>query len=438
MNDPMLAAAEANLAKNPKAAAGWCGVAELYADRGRDDLAAELALEALRLGPNDGRVLRLWGLLALRRGAWAEAANTLRDAVTADPGHALAWSHLGHALKAERRIGEAVLCHREAARLRPDDPLHAWNLALALLMDGQWAEGWETYEARHRLKDWPRRPALSGPAWDGREDKGAALLVWAEQGLGDTIQFARWLQGARARVGRLELLCARTLGAVLGGIEGVDALVHRPEDATAGAFHVPLLSLPLLVGPAEPPPILASAPLLRADPARAETLSRALGGGPSLRIAVGYQGNPGYAADRDRSFPLAALRPLAGPGVRLLSVQKVHGLDQLAAQSDAIENWGIRLEVDGPPFAETMAFLSLVDVVITSDTALAHLSASLGRPTWVLLPFVPDWRWGLAGTSSPWYGSVRLFRQPRRGDWDAVVAAVGEELRTVAPERTLP
>ncbi len=343
-----------------------------------------------------------------------------RSAVTAaDPGALL---RAGRYAEAEARLGQ----------LLRSDPGHAaarYLRAQLNLLHGRLGEAWPDFEARFDIPDWPwRRPPI--PPWRGEPLPAQTLVLTMEGGFGDLFQFARFLPMAVARTGQVATdlptgiawLFAPSpgrFGRVLGPGETVPA-VHR---------HATIMSLPALFGARLdqlPPP-----PYLAAEPARIQAWRGRLADG-SGRRAVGLVWRAGPDGDPARSLDLEMLAPLARlPGIRLIALQHRPTPDEhrvLAASGIACPE---ALDADGP-FRDTAAILAQLDLLISVDTATAHLAGALGRPVWTLLPHHPDWRWMLGRTDSPWYPAMRLFRQPRAGDWPSVAAAVASALGALA------
>jgi tetratricopeptide (TPR) repeat protein len=381
--------------------------------------------EAIRIHPgypeawnNLGNVLRL-------QDRNAEAVAALTEAVRLNPSNADAWTNLGVAQQADNRLPEALAALTRATELAPAMAEAQWNLAIAQLLSGDLRRGFAGYESGFRTGARPAR-SLPMPRWAGEPLAGKRLLVWAEQGFGDSFQFVRFLPLLKARGATVILECQKGLKGVLAGCPGADAVVEAADSPAHYAscdFHVPLMSLPALLGTTPgtiPPPGLAP------DPARVDAW-RARLPATGRRVGIVWAGRPQHQNDRNRSCPLAAFAPLAAvPGVTLVSLQKGEGAEQLArfAHRERVLDLGATL-VD---FADTAAVISNLDLVITVDTSVAHLAGALGRPVWVLLPFAPDWRWLLARDDSPWYPSARLFRQSAPGDWDGVLARAARAL----------
>jgi tetratricopeptide (TPR) repeat protein len=362
--------------------------------------------------------------LALRQANQLEEAEAaLRQALRRTPEDGQVQSNLAGVLKELGRLDEAETCYREALRRRPDDAALHFNLALVLLLAGRFSEGWEEYEWRFRAGAVALRP-YPKPRWDGEALAGRTLLVRAEQGLGNTIQFSRYLAIAAA-AGRVVLEVQPALRRLLGQSFRNNELV-TPDDVPAGIdCYCPMLSLPRLLAMQPPQP-----PYLTAEPDRVRLWQARLGT-HGRKIGIAWQGNPQSAAEHGRSIPVQEFLGLAKlPSVRLINLQKQNGIEQLAVvpAASAIETPNEPFD-DGPDaFIDTAAIMQCLDLVITSDTSIAHLAGALGRPVWVGLQHVPDWRWLLHGEECRWYPTMRLFRQTRRGDWAGVFAQMAARL----------
>jgi hypothetical protein len=312
----------------------------------------------------------------------------------------------------------------QALALAPSHADLRYNRSLLLLLMGRWAEGWREHEWRWRAAGFlsPRR-RFDSPAWDGRPLDGTLLLHW-EQGLGDTIQFLRYVEAVRRRVSRLVLEVQPPLMPLLQDLPGADIVLSQGTPLPPHAAHAPLLSLPHLLGHPTPSTL---APYLAAEPERmARWAARLQGEGPLIGLI--WAGNPRHSNDRNRSLPLDLLAPLLDrKEFRWVSLQVGPRAADIAARE-----LGGKL-VDAAPaltdFAETAAALMQLDLLIAVDTAAIHLAGALGRPCWLLLPFAPDWRWGQQGEDCAWYESLRLWRQPAPGDWASVIAEIDGSLR---------
>jgi tetratricopeptide (TPR) repeat protein len=433
------------------------------AQQGRLDEAAGHYRAALRDDPDNADLLNNLGIVLTARGAWDEAAAVLERAVHLRPGHAAARNSLGVALGEARRLDDAVAHLQEAVRLRPDftdawsnlaaaltelgrydEALAACEQALALRPDhvgahkhrarlwlllGDLARGWAEYEWRWRTPG--SAPSFARPAWDGAPLPGATVLLHAEQGRGDTLQFVRYAPLVRARVGRVVVQAPAGMGPLLARCAGVDEVVERGAALPPFDAHAALLSLPRLLGTTLAT-VPAAVPYLSADPDLDERWGRELAGFPGLKVGIAWQGSPEYRGDRQRSVRLRQFAPLMGvAGVHFFSMQKGPGSEQVREVAGAwpVTDLGPRLDETAGAFMDTAAVVKHLDLVIAADTAVPHLAGALAVPVWLALPFVPDWRWLLGREDSPWYPTMRLFRQPRLGDWNAVLSRLAEELR---------
>ncbi len=257
-------------------------------------------------------------------------------------------------------------------------------------------------------------------------------MLVAEQGLGDTLQFVRYARLLAGQGVRVIVECAPALHPILARTPGVAEWIGPADPAPAADGCVPMMSLPWRLGTTLDT-IPADVPYLFADPQRAAAWRGELAGDAAFKVGIAWQGNPQAPYDGERSIPLTEFEPLAHvPGVRLYSLQKGPGVEQLAAAAAwNVADFGDRLDAAGGAFMDTAAIVENLDLVITSDTALAHLAGALARPVWVALQNVPDWRWLVDREDSPWYPTMRLFRQRRRGDWPGVFQRMGTELRTI-------
>lgn len=352
-------------------------------------------------------------------------------AVALEPGNAEAHSNRGVTLQELQRLDEALASYDRALTLGSGEGEGGWNKAQLVLLRGDYGRGWPLYEQRRRKPEFPSVGDPGVPLWrDGMPLAGKAVLVHWEQGLGDTLQFCRYLPLLAARAGRVVFAPQRPLVSLMRGL-GADIGIVDPEDPPPPCdLRLPLLSLPLALGTTTIP---AKVPYLRAAQDRVERWRRRLAG-DGLRVGVCWQGNRS-AIDRGRSFPMAELAVLSRvQGVRLVSLQKGDGATQLAdlPAGMRIETLGEDFDSGPDAFLDSAAVLTLCDLVVTSDTAMAHLAGALGVTAWVALKAVPDWRWQLGRRDSPWYPTLRLFRQTTRGAWGPVFDEMALELRRLA------
>lgn len=349
-----------------------------------------------------------------------EAAEAhCRRAIGLAPHLAEAHASLGFILTSCGRLDEAIGACEAAIALRPDFTQAHWNQAVAALLAGNFELGFRKYEWRKRHDRFRRDFIdLPGPQWDGSDPAGLTVLVHAEQGLGDTIQFARYLPLIAARGGHPVLACEQTLIPLLTCMPGV-TIVAKNAPLPHYDCWIDQMSLPRIFG-TRLDTIPSAGGYLQADPARVARWRGALPAG--LRVGVAWAGNPVHSNDRRRSLgdgDLAGI--LATPGIGFVSLQVGPRAGESALQD---------LSPYLTDFAETAALIAAVDLVLTVDTAVAHVAGAIGKPAWLMLPHAPDWRWLLGRDDTPWYASLRLFRQPTVGDWRAVTAAVATSLAT--------
>jgi tetratricopeptide (TPR) repeat protein len=395
-------------------------------DQGNPQEAAASCRRALELQPDFADAHSNLGNALRDQGKLDEAVACYRRVLDLKPNVADVHFNLGNALKDQGQWDEAMVCYRRALELKPDFANARLNHSLLSLLTGDFEHGWAEYQWRWKTTQCPPRDFSQAP-WDGQPLEGRTILLHAEQGLGDTIQFVRYAALVKQRGGVVVLECQRPLLSLLTSCEGIDRLVGKGEDLPAFDVQASLLSLPGIFHTALGD-IPARIPYLFADPRLAEHWRTELSPGAGLKIGIFWQGT---SKDPARVIPLTCFEPLVGlPGVRLFSLQKEAGVEQLqeAAGRFPVTELGSRLD----DFMDTAAVVVNLDLVITCDTALAHLAGSLGAAVWVAIPLVPDWRWLLDRSDSPWYPTMRLFRQERRGDWQGVFqrieAALGQQL----------
>ncbi|WP_372400557.1 tetratricopeptide repeat protein (plasmid) [Azospirillum sp. HJ39] len=368
------------------------------------------------------------GLSLQEQGRLEEAAAAHIRAIAVDPGFAGGYANHGNARLNQNRLDAAILSFRRAIAVDPAGPDSRRNLGMALLVAGRFEEGWREYEWRLRCKDAPTHAAMPKPRWDGSPLDGHRILLHGEQGLGDALQFCRYVPLVAARGGRVLLGLPAPLERVMAGLPGVERFVTGQLPTDAFDLHLPMLSLGEVFG-TQMDTIPHRVPYLSAEPALvarwAERLRAAAGG---LKVGIVWAGSPTHGNDRNRSIGLAPFARLAAiPGVTLVSIQKgpTEGLAANPPGGFPILN----LSPDIRDFADTAAIMAGLDLVICVDTSVAHLAGALGVPVWVFIPFAPDWRWMLDREDSPWYPTMRLFRQSAPGRWDDAIDRVETALR---------
>lgn len=460
--DEAVAAYEATLRLKPDSAESYVNLSQIYVVSKRYDQALVAADRALAMRPAFAEAHLNRGSALAKLSRWDEAEAALREVVRLRPDLVEAHNNLGIVLAERQDWPAAVASYQRALELRPTDADAHYNLGIAelkqgyprgaisrfdaaliarpeyaevhhnrsaaLLMLGQFAEGFAEYEWRFRSRDYPPLP-LRWPVWNGEPLAGRTIVLVGEQGLGDTIQFVRYASLVKAQGARVILQCSAALHPLLARTPGVDAWIDSKTAAEAD-FCVPLLSLPYRLRTTLAT-ISAEVPYVFADPQRVERWKARLAERPGFKIGIIWQGNPRAPGDAQRSIPLRYFAPLANlPGVQLVSLQKGFGAEQLAALPEraAIWDFGDELDAAGGAFMDTAALMQSLDLVITSDTAPAHLAGALGGAVWVALQTVPDWRWLLERADCPWYPTMRLFRQKAAGDWGEVFERIAKEV----------
>jgi tetratricopeptide (TPR) repeat protein len=459
-HDEAVAAFDRALALDPNHAAALNNRAADLNELERYDEALASSGRALAIAPDFADAHCNRGIVLLKLERAPEALASFDKAISIDPAHARAHSNRGAALQALERFEDAIASCDRAIALRRDyagafhnralalielgrhdealaafhqvlaaDPGHSaarWHEALLRLLRGKYAAGWDGYEWRFKHKEIGLRPRnFSVPQWHGEPVAGRTILLHAEQGFGDTIQFARYTPMVAARGARVVLEVQPALVSLIASLPGTATIIARGDLLPAFDVHCPMPSLPLAFATRlETIPVQTS--YLEAPANRiAQWRLRLTPGAP--RVGLVWSGNPRHKNDRSRSLPFDTLAPLIGvAGIDFVSLQK----EPRPADAEALARYGNVLDL-GPElqdFGDTAAVISLLDLVITVDTSIAHLAGALGKPVWIMLPTRVDWRWLLDREDSPWYPTARLFRQRAAGDWAGVIARVRQEL----------
>ena len=403
-------------------------------EQGQIENAIEAYDRAIALAPNLAAAHSNRGNAFYRQDRFSEALASYDRALAIQPDYAPGLSNRGNMLVALGRHEEALASYAKALTLRPDDADCRSNRALLLLLLGRFSEGWREYDYRRKRRTWVP-PPVDGEQWRGEDLRGKRLLIYDEQGFGDTLQFCRYAPLAAAR-GRVAVAVRPPLARLLGSLAGIEQVVTEGDTLPPFDFCCSLLSLPQIFDTTLDT-IPAQVPYLAADPAQVTEWRQRLAGLPGLRVGLVWAGSPtlgvatGNAVDRRRSIALADFGRFAAlAGVSFVSLQK----GEPAAQTQwpppglVVHDWTDELE----DFADTAALIEALDLVISVDTSVVHLAGALGKPVWILNRFDGDWRWLVGRKDSPWYPSARLFRQTRPGDWDEVLRRVTMELATLA------
>ena len=448
------------LALRPTYAKAWCNLGNALQMMGGAREATGCYERTLALDPKTVAARHNLGNAWMARRNYAQAEACFRETLTMDAERAEHYNSLGNALFQQRRNEEAEACYRKALEMVPDyaavhtnlanvlmrqssraemirhyeralelDSKSAgghYNLALAYLRQGRYAEGWPAHEWRWDFRELRlRRRHFAAPQWRGEKLNGETILLHAEQGLGDTLQFVRYAPLVAERGGRVVLEVPPRLVRLLQGLPGVSRVVGRGEPLGDFAWHCPLMSLPLAFGTTVDT-IPRRVPYVRADEEEVRA-ARQRWTGTGLRVGIAWAGNPQYRSDEQRSMPLLALLPLAGvPGITWFSLQMGTACGQMRTVGERFPL--IDASSTSRDLAETAALVATLDLVITVDTAMAHLAGAMGVPLWVVLPHLADWRWMEERADCPWYPAARLFRQPAPGDWASAVERMRGEL----------
>ncbi len=426
-----LDAFDAALGLRPKDADLWNSRAGALRKLGRLEPSAAAAREALRLKPRFAEAALNLGTALLKLDRAEEALAAYEAASEAQSGYGAALNGQGLALRALARLDEAVAAFNDAIRLGNREAIgNAGCLALSL---GDFERGWEGYEARW-LEGKSLAEALGArfPKWRGPGRAGERVLVMNDHGLGDTIQFSRYLPLMVAAGVEPTFLCPPRLHRLLSSLAGVRFVADRPDGESFDG-QIAISSLPHAFA-TRIDSVPATVPYLAAEPERVKTWSARIGA-DGFKIGIVWQGNSNPDVDVARSAPLAAFAPLAAvPGVRLISLQKGDGVEQLATlpSSMRIETLGDDFDAGPDAFVDAAAAMSSLDLVVACDTSVAHLAGALAKPTWVALKWDAEWRWLRGREDSLWYPTMRLFRQARRGVWSDVFAAMASELSALA------
>jgi tetratricopeptide (TPR) repeat protein len=393
------------------------------------------AIEALRratmLKPDWAEAYSNLGNALWQSGDLENAAAVCRQAIKLQPNLSEAHNNLANVLRDLGQYDEAAEVLTGALAHNPQSPQLHWNFAPLLLMKGDYSRGWQEYEWGRRIPEHtPPFPRFFETMWDGSALNGKRILLDAEQGFGDAIQFARYIPSVARRGGDVILRCDPALDRLLGKIPGANRIVSQREAIPDFEVHCPLVSLPRVLQLDRPEDLPWSGPYLTADAADRDKFRPLLAGAKDRKkVGLVWAGGAGHSNDRQRSARLIDFSALAQiPGIWLCSLQKgppAQEIPPAVAKGLQINDFTDQLQ----DFADTAAVIDQLDLVISVDTAVLHLAGALGKPAWAVLPFAAEWRWMIGRSDSPWYPTLRLFRQTARGDWTAPIAQIAAALR---------
>jgi tetratricopeptide (TPR) repeat protein len=434
LDRPALAAAHFRRATEikPDFAIAHSNLGMALSDMNRWDDAIAAYQQAAALDPDDASIQVNLAFARDDPGGIAEAEAQCRRLIATLPSSPEAHNALGLTLQKQNRLEESLASYLKAIALRPDFVPAVINASLALLLLGRYDEAWPKYEWRRRLA-MLNRNQRSQPQWQGHDIADKTILLHSEQGFGDTIQFLRYVPLVAERARHVVLEVPRQLVRMAASLP-VDTMTIVPNDRPppSADVHSPLLGLPRIFG-TRVDSIPGRVPYLMPRPSLVERWARTLGADPRLKVGLAWAGNPEHKGNRSRSLTLSRLAPLlAVDGVVFHSLQVGAPVGDLAGlPQGAVIDLSTRLT----DFAETAGAILNLDLLIAVDTAVVHLAGALARPAWVMVAFSPDWRWLIGRDDSPWYPSVRIYRQPVPGDWDGVIARVAGDLARLVADR---
>ena len=395
---------------------------------------------AKQLSPNDARVFLNTGVTLEAMNKLEEALAYYEQAVALSPMYVEAFSNQANTLLTIGKYDEANIAFQKALSIQPNDPNTLYNLSRLQLAQENYQEGWKNYESRWLREDAPPSLFNSIPRLSAQENiDGKHILIWCEQGLGDSIQFARYVLPLKQRGAHITLAVQPQLIELLSGLAGIDSIMSYADEAPAECdFQIPLMSLPFFFMEASiPEPIVT--PYLKSNPTKSQLWQARLKCQPKLKVGLVWNGGflPGHpkswAINERRNIPLATIAQLHNtPGIEFISLQKGE-----PSESELISQKGIIWPSDNlsiystelANFSDTAALIESLDLVISVDTAVAHLAGALGKPLWILNRYDSCWRWPINQECTHWYPTARIFTQPRQGDWQSVIEKVASELR---------
>jgi tetratricopeptide (TPR) repeat protein len=402
----------------------WYNQGQILREKEQLDEATACYRKAIELNPVNPEVFNEMGIILQEKRQFDEAIACYRKALQVKPDFVKAISNIGNALQRKGAFQEALTMYRKALYIDPENVDAHFNMALIFLTAGDFKKGWKGYEWRWRLKDSFRR-SFEQPLWDGSDIKGLTILLHAEQGFGDTLQFIRYAPLVAERGARVIVECHRDLKSLLGCVEGIERIMALGEEYLDFDLQCPLMRLPYIFH-TEIDTIPATIPYIKADAALVRKWRKRIEYNDSgLKVGLSWCGNPAHENDRNRSCSLEIFSPLAQlNNIALYSLQKGEASKQALHPPAGMQLIDLIGEIID--FSDTAALIENLDLIISVDTAVTHLAGAMGKPVWTLLPFVPDWRWMLNREDSPWYPTMKLFRQPSSENWKSVIDRLTE------------
>lgn len=415
--------------RNPLHANTLNAIGSVLQEEGKIDEAEGYYRKALQINTNMPEALNNLGTVLKERGQTDESELLYSKALQVNPEFVAALNNLGTLLREKGQLEDAEMFYKRAIDIVPDFTEAHWNRAFTNLLAGNFSEGWKEYEWRWKIQD-HYLPSLSQPLWDGSDIRGRTILLHAEQGLGDTIQFIRYAPLVASMGAKVIVVCQKELSRIVQTVENIGHVVAYGDALPYFEIHCPLMRLPMIFQTTlETIPV--KIPYMSAAPSLvAQWKQRIRNDSSMFKIGLAWAGRPTHVDDRNRSCPLELLLPLIKlDNITLYSLQK----GSVARQIENLPR-GVKI-IDYVQmlhdFYDTAALIENLDLVITVDTALAHLTGALGKSVWTLLRYAPDWRWLLNREDSPWYPTMRLFRQQSPGDWKGVVERVTGSIKEI-------
>jgi tetratricopeptide (TPR) repeat protein len=385
--------------------------------------------QILAVEPQNARALQLMGVVLHQRGNSAAGSELIRRAIQIDPSSPDFHSNLGVVLADCGQYDEALACYRQAVRLAPYDPDFHWNMAINLLSRGDFREGWDEFEWRLRSPGRNLNRGFPQPQWNGSDLTGKTILLHTEGGFGDAIQFIRYVPYVARRGGQIILDCQGELVRLFELLPGVSRVFRRYDALTHFDFQIPLQSLPR-VFQTTLANIPADVPYLTAPQQSAQYWKEQLATEPGPKVGLVWAGSHAHSGRRTNSLEIFA--PLAEfPGIRFFSLQKGPESKRPSPRGLSIVDYTDQMS----DFADLAAFIDNLDLVISVDTSVAHLAGAMAKPVWTLVGYALDFRWLRNRLDSPWYPTMRLFRQEKGEKWISVVERVAQELKSRRPDR---
>jgi len=420
---------------NPALSGAYYNIGAILQAKGEYDEALAYYKESLQLDSNHFDTYTAIGVILQEKDQLDEALEYHHTALQLNPNLEDAYNNIGVIMREKGKIDEAVLNYQRALQLNPYSPEIHFGFSLILLLSGKFAQGWKEHEWRLLTKEIGSfYREFNKPLWDGSDLQGQTILLHAEQGLGDTIQFIRYAPLVAQRGANVIVECQKELVSLISMVQGVHKVIEENQQLPVFDLHCPLLSLPHLLGtttdniPAHMPVFSVNASDVH------KWQDKFFHSDGILNVGLVWAGNSLNKKDRFRSLPLEIFLPLTViQNVVFYSLQKGPASMQVKNPPAGMEIIDYMEKVQD--FSDTAALIENLDLVISVDTAVAHLAGSLGKPVWVLLPFSPDWRWMLNRQDSPWYPTMKLFRQASSRDWESVIHDVKNELRNLTDDK---